>query len=100
MDMKLPGYEREVAEAARHGLLERSLVSTMYPEASICSVRSSPGCRGWSVPRVRRNYLRAPLYVRLPVYAIASTCAPACPGRRRRASGAAAARRSCATRSW
>jgi glycerophosphoryl diester phosphodiesterase len=73
VDMKLPGYEREVAEGlARHGLIERSLVSTMYPESLDVLGGLEPGLRrGWSVPRVRRNYLRAPLYVRLPVYAIA-----------------------------
>jgi glycerophosphoryl diester phosphodiesterase len=73
VDMKLPGYEREVAEGlARHGLVERSLVSTMYPESLDVLRELEPGVRrGWSVPRVRRNYLRAPLYVRLPVYAVA-----------------------------
>jgi glycerophosphoryl diester phosphodiesterase len=73
VDMKLPGYEREVAEGlARHGLVERSLVSTMYPQSLTVLGELEPGLRrGWSVPRVRRNYLRAPLYVRLPVYAIA-----------------------------
>ena len=73
VDMKLPGYEREVAEGlARHGLVERSLVSTMYPDSLSRLGELAPGLRrGWSVPRVRRNYLRAPLYVRLPVYAIA-----------------------------
>jgi glycerophosphoryl diester phosphodiesterase len=73
VDMKLPGYEREVVDGlARHGLLERSLVSTMYPESLDLLGELEPGLRrGWSVPRVRRNYLKAPLYVRLPVYAIA-----------------------------
>jgi glycerophosphoryl diester phosphodiesterase len=73
VDMKLPGYEREVADGlARHGLVERSLVSTMYPESLDVLRELEPGVRrGWSVPRVRRNYLRAPLYVRLPVYAVA-----------------------------
>ena len=73
VDMKLPGYEREVAEGlARHGLIERSLVSTMYPESLDVLGGLEPRLRrGWSVPRVRRNYLRAPLYVRLPVYAVA-----------------------------
>jgi glycerophosphoryl diester phosphodiesterase len=27
--------------------------------------------RGWSVPRVQRDYLKAPLYVRVPVYGMA-----------------------------
>ena len=73
VDLKLPGYEREVVDGlARHGLTERSLVSTMYPESLDRLGELAPGLRrGWSVPRVRRNYLRSPLYVRLPVYAIA-----------------------------
>ncbi|HZG48423.1 MAG TPA: glycerophosphodiester phosphodiesterase, partial [Thermoleophilaceae bacterium] len=34
VDLKLPGYEREVVEALDHrGLLQRSLVSTMYTES-------------------------------------------------------------------
>ena len=73
VDLKLPGYEREVVDGlARHGLTERSLVSTMYPESLDRLGELEPGLRrGWSVPRVRRNYLRSPLYVRLPVYVIA-----------------------------
>jgi glycerophosphoryl diester phosphodiesterase len=73
VDMKLPGYEADVVDGlTRHGLLERSLVSTMYPESLDLLGELQPGLRrGWSVPRVSRNYLRAPLYVRVPVYAIA-----------------------------
>jgi glycerophosphoryl diester phosphodiesterase len=73
VDLKLPGYEGEVVDGlARHGLTERSLVSTMYPESLDRLGELEPGLRrGWSVPRVRRNYLRSPLYVRLPVYVIA-----------------------------
>ena len=103
VDMKLPGYEREVAEGlARHGLLERSLVSTMYPESLDLLGELQPGLRrGWSVPRVRRNYLqRAALRARARVRDRALHARP-----HARAGGgahqrAAAARRSCATRSW
>ena len=65
VDMKLPGYEHEVAEGlAARGLLERSLVSSMYTESLDRLGEISPGLRrGWSVPRVRRNYLRSPLAV-------------------------------------
>ena len=72
VDLKLPGYEREVAEGlARHGLVERSLVSTMYPDSLDRLGELEPSLRrGWSVPRVQRDYLKAPLYVRVPVYAI------------------------------
>jgi glycerophosphoryl diester phosphodiesterase len=82
VDMKLPGYEREVAEGlARHGLVERALVSTMYPESLDRLGELRPGLRrGWSVPRVRRNYLRAPLYVRVPVYGIVGYMRARLPG--------------------
>jgi glycerophosphoryl diester phosphodiesterase len=74
VDLKLPGYEREVVEGlARHGLAERSLVSTMYTESLDRLGELAPALRrGWSVPRVRRNYLKAPFYVRLPALALAA----------------------------
>ena len=74
VDLKLPGYEPEVVEGlARHGLTERSLVSTMYPESLDRLGELDPSLqRGWSVPRVQRNYLKAPLYIRLPVLALAA----------------------------
>jgi glycerophosphoryl diester phosphodiesterase len=58
VDLKLPGYELRVLDALRaHGLVERTLVSTMYP-ASLARLRAAePALRlGWSVPRVRRDY--------------------------------------------
>ena len=74
VDLKLPGYELEVVEGLRrHGLAGRSLVSTMYTESLDRLGELEPGLRrGWSVPRVRRNYLKAPLHVRLPAYAMAA----------------------------
>jgi glycerophosphoryl diester phosphodiesterase len=74
VDLKLPGYEREVVDGlARHGLLGRSLVSTMYLESLDRLGELAPGLRrGWSVPRVSRNYLSSPLYVRVPVRVIAA----------------------------
>jgi glycerophosphoryl diester phosphodiesterase len=62
VDMKLPGYEQEVAEGlARRGLSDRSLVSTMYTESLDALGELAPGLRrGWSVPRVRRDYRRTP----------------------------------------
>jgi glycerophosphoryl diester phosphodiesterase len=82
VDMKLPGYEPEVVEGlTRHGLLERSLVSTMYEQSLDRLGELQPGLRrGWSVPRVRRNYLRSPLYVRVPVYGIARYMRARMPG--------------------
>ena len=74
VDLKLPGYEREVVEGlARHSLLERSLVSTMYVESLDRLGELEPALRrGWSVPRVQRDYLKSGLAVRLPVYAVAA----------------------------
>ena len=74
VDLKLTGYEREVVDGlSRHGLLDRSLVSTMYPESLDRLGELEPALRrGWSVPRVQRNYLKAPFYVRLPALALAA----------------------------
>ena len=74
VDMKLPGYEREVAEGlAERGLAERSLVSTMYTESLDRLGELAPGLRrGWSVPRVRRDYTRSVLA--LPAYLVARVC--------------------------
>jgi glycerophosphoryl diester phosphodiesterase len=80
VDMKLPGYEREVAEGlAGRGLAERSLVTTMYTESLDRLGELAPGLRrGWSVPRVKRNYMRSPLAV--PAYAIARVMRARLPG--------------------
>jgi glycerophosphoryl diester phosphodiesterase len=80
VDLKLPGYEREVIEGLRErGLAERSLVSTMYTESLERLGQLAPGLRrGWSVPRVRRNYLRSPLA--LPAYAIVRVMRARLPG--------------------
>jgi glycerophosphoryl diester phosphodiesterase len=71
VDMKLPGYEREVADGlTARGLAERALVSTMYPESLDRLGELAPSLsRGWSVPRVRRDYTRSPYAI--PAYAIA-----------------------------
>jgi glycerophosphoryl diester phosphodiesterase len=63
VDMKLPGYEREVAEGlAERGLRERSIVSSTYIESHDRLGEIAPGLRrGWSVPRARRDYTRSPL---------------------------------------
>jgi glycerophosphoryl diester phosphodiesterase len=68
VDLKLPGYEREVVDGLElRGLTERSLVSTMYVESLDRLGELSPGLRrGWSVPRVKRDYTRSPLAV--PAY--------------------------------
>jgi glycerophosphoryl diester phosphodiesterase len=58
VDVKLPGYELRVLDALRdYGLVERTLVSGMFP-AALARIRAvEPALRlGWSVPRVRRDY--------------------------------------------
>ncbi len=58
VDIKLPGYELRVLEALReHDLVQRTLISGMFP-AGLAQIRAAePGLRlGWSVPRVRRDY--------------------------------------------
>ena len=60
VDLKLPGYEREVVDGLRErGLSERSLISSQYLE-SIDRLRELERDvrRGWSVPRAQRDYTR------------------------------------------
>ncbi|MBN1530324.1 MAG: glycerophosphodiester phosphodiesterase [Thermoleophilaceae bacterium] len=70
VDLKLPGYESEVVDGLHaRGLAGRSLVSTMYVESLDRLGELDPGLRrGWSVPRVRRDYTRSALAV--PAYAV------------------------------
>ncbi len=59
VDLKLPGYEDRVVAALRErGLVERTLVSSMFVE-SLDRVRAlEPGLRrGWSIPKVQKDYL-------------------------------------------
>jgi glycerophosphoryl diester phosphodiesterase len=62
-DLKWHGYEAEVVEAlAARGLLERTLVSSQFVQSLGRVGELSPRLRrGWSMPRVRRDYLRSPL---------------------------------------
>lgn len=80
VDLKLPGYEQEVVEGlAQHGLAERSLVSTMFTESLDRLGELAPGLRrGWSVPRVKRNWVRSPFAV--PAYAVARVMRARLPG--------------------
>jgi glycerophosphoryl diester phosphodiesterase len=58
IDVKLPGYESRVVDALREwGLVQRSLVSSMFPQ-SLARIRSRERQLrlGLSVPRVRRDY--------------------------------------------
>lgn len=63
VDLKIPGYEREVVEGiAGRGLAERVLISTHYLESIELIGRLDPRIRrGLSVPRVRRDWSRWPL---------------------------------------
>ncbi len=63
VDMKIPGYEREVVEGLRaRGLTERSLISTMYRDSLALVGALEPEVkRGWSYPNVRRDYTRSVL---------------------------------------
>jgi glycerophosphoryl diester phosphodiesterase len=81
VDLKLPGYEREVAEGLeRRGLVDRALASTTYLESLDALGRLSPGVRrGWSVPRARRDSTRTPLA--LPAYVILRWLRARLPGR-------------------
>jgi glycerophosphoryl diester phosphodiesterase len=80
VDLKLPGYEREVVDGlAARGLAERALVSTMYLESlDRLGVLAPSLRRGWSVPRVRRDYTRSPFAV--PAYAFARVMRARLPG--------------------
>jgi len=63
IDLKLPGREEEVVEAIdRHGLAERVSVSTMELSSLRAFRELLPGMpRGWTVPRVTRDWTAIPL---------------------------------------
>ena len=65
VDVKLPGYgERVVRELREVGLIERSLVSSTFPEELDAMRSIEPALRvGWSVPRARRDYTEDRLMV-------------------------------------
>lgn len=86
VDLKIPGYEREVVEGLRaRDLLDRSLISSTYP-GSLALVRELDAHvrRGWSVPRARRDYTQSRLY-RVPAYALVGWWRTALPHRAGRA---------------
>jgi glycerophosphoryl diester phosphodiesterase len=70
VDLKLPGYEDRVVDALRaHGLVERTLVSTMFMRSLVRLRQLEPALRlGWSVPRLERDYAASPVW-RLPAAA-------------------------------
>ncbi len=71
VDLKLPGYEREVVEGLQErGLDSRALISSTYPESLAVVGDAAPGLRrGWSVPRAKRDYTKSLLTV-IPAYGL------------------------------
>jgi glycerophosphoryl diester phosphodiesterase len=67
VDLKATGYELRVIDALReYGLAERALISTMEQESLRIVRAAAPDIRlGWSVPKLRRNYLSNP-FTRVP----------------------------------
>jgi glycerophosphoryl diester phosphodiesterase len=86
VDVKLPGYELRVLEALRRlGLVERTLISGMYPSGLDLIRVAEPTLRlGWSVPRVRRDYTTTMLTA-IPALAILTGYRAALPRRARAA---------------
>jgi glycerophosphoryl diester phosphodiesterase len=62
VDMKLPGYEREVvAGLLSRGLADRALISSHYLESLEEVGRLAPGVRrGWSIPKLRNDPTDSP----------------------------------------
>ena len=86
VDVKLPGYELRVLAALREvGLVERTLVSAMFP-AALARIRAAePALRlGWSVPRVRHDYT-ADMLTAIPALAMLSGYRATLPRRARAA---------------
>jgi len=71
VDLKLPGYEERVVDALRaHGLIERTLVSTMFMRSLVRLRELEPALRlGWSVPRIKSGWAASPL-VAVPGYGL------------------------------
>jgi glycerophosphoryl diester phosphodiesterase len=82
VDLKTTGYERRVIDALReYGLAERALMSTMQEESLGVVRAAAPDIRlGWSVPKVRRNYL-ANAFTRVPAMALVQYARRVLPGR-------------------
>lgn len=81
VDLKLPGYEREVVEGLlERGLGERSLISSHYLDSLDLVGELAPGMRrGLSVPRVRRDYTKTPLAI--VAYGVARVMRARLPGK-------------------
>ena len=81
VDLKLPGYEREVVDGLlARGLADRALISSHYLDSLDIVGQLAPEIRrGLSVPRVRRDYTKTPLA--LPAYGIARVMRARLPGK-------------------
>lgn len=86
VDVKLPGYELRVLAALRErGLIERTLISGMYPAGLALIREAEPALRlGWSVPRVRRDYT-TDMLTAIPALAMLTGYRTMLPARARRA---------------
>jgi glycerophosphoryl diester phosphodiesterase len=86
VDLKTTGYERRVIDALReYGLAERALISTMEEESLRIVRAEAPDIRlGWSVPKLRRNYLANPV-TKVPALMAAQYARMVLPGRAARA---------------
>ena len=86
VDLKTTGYELRVVDALRQfGLAERALISTMEEESLRIVRAAAPDIRlGWSVPKLRRNYLSNP-FTRVPALVVAQYARRVLPRRAARA---------------
>lgn len=86
LDVKIPGYELQVVDALRAaGLVERTLLSGMYPSALARVRAAEPSLRlGLSVPRVRRDYT-TDLLTAIPALAMLTGYRAMLPSRARKA---------------
>jgi glycerophosphoryl diester phosphodiesterase len=82
VDLKRSGYELRVIDALReYGLADRALVSTMEVESLRLIRAAAPDIRlGWSVPKLRRNYLANP-FTKVPALMAAQYARTILPGR-------------------
>ncbi|MEA2282134.1 MAG: glycerophosphoryl diester phosphodiesterase [Solirubrobacteraceae bacterium] len=71
VDLKLPGYEERVIDALRtYGLIDRTLVSTMFMRSLVRLRELEPSLRlGWSVPRIKSGWAASPV-VAVPGYGV------------------------------
>jgi glycerophosphoryl diester phosphodiesterase len=81
VDLKLPGYEPEVVEGlVSRGLDERALISSHYLESLDRIGELAPGIRrGWSVPKVRRDYTKSYVWA-VPAYGLLQVLRARMPG--------------------